>query len=50
MNLAYYEPSGVADAKWVELEPAPRVDRPETKSDNLDAWYEEEETIKLFGR
>lgn len=53
LNLAYYEPSGVADAKWVDLDPAPMPGRLQEKpaAEKMDQWYaEEEERVKLFGR
>lgn len=54
VNLAYYEPSGVADAKWVEVATAPPVRAPDTQATTvIDSKYdypEVESDIKLWGK
>lgn len=54
VNLAYYEPSGVADAKWVEVATAPPVRAPDTQATVIiDSQYnypEVESDIRLWGK
>lgn len=55
VNLAYYEPSGVADAKWVDVDPPMRIDRPEKEApvtsvvNRMKKWYADaQEGTKLW--
>lgn len=50
VNLAYYDPGGVAEAKWVEAEPAQPVSRPTVKVDAQYEYPEPDFGIKLWGR